>query len=64
MFKLEKSEKDNMWYFSMKSANNEIIVQSEGYTSRAMAIKGMVSVLTNSAKILAKRLVGAKWYSE
>ena len=64
MLKLKQSNKDGMWYFHMTSGNNEVILQSEGYTTKAMAIKGMVSILTNSAKLAIKKALGMSWYTE
>jgi uncharacterized protein YegP (UPF0339 family) len=62
MFKLTNSNKDNQWYFTLKAGNHEIILQSEGYTTRAMAIKGMVSIMVNAVKLYAKKLIGGKWF--
>lgn len=42
-----KSEKSGEWYFNLKAGNHEIILQSEGYTSKAGAENGIVSVQQN-----------------
>jgi len=34
-----KSKKNNQWYFTIKSSNGKIVVQSEGYKRRASAVK-------------------------
>lgn len=47
-FKLFKSDKNNQYYFNLKAGNNEIILQSEGYTTKAGAENGIDSVKTNS----------------
>jgi uncharacterized protein YegP (UPF0339 family) len=47
-FSLNKSEADGQYYFSLKSANHEIVLQSEGYTSKAGAENGIDSVKNNA----------------
>lgn len=47
-FKLFKSDKNNQYYFNLNAGNNEIILQSEGYTTKAGAENGIDSVKTNS----------------
>ena len=36
--------RDSQYYFNLKSANNQIILQSEGYASKQGAINGTASV--------------------
>lgn len=40
--------KDDQWYFNLKSANQQIILSSEGYQSKASALKGIESVKANA----------------
>jgi uncharacterized protein YegP (UPF0339 family) len=47
-FNLFKSDKNNEYYFNLKAVNHEIILQSEGYTTKAGAENGIDSVKTNS----------------
>lgn len=46
--------KDDQWYFHLQAANNEIVAQSEGYTTKQSCIKGVEAVRTASktAKLL------------
>lgn len=39
--------KDGQFYFNLKAGNHEIIVQSEGYTTKQNAINGLESVQDN-----------------
>lgn len=39
--------KDNQYYFNLKAGNNQIILQSEGYTSKQGALTGIKSVQEN-----------------
>lgn len=47
-FKLFKSEKNNQYYFNLRAGNNEIILQSEGYITKAGAENGIDSVKKNA----------------
>ncbi|NGF74395.1 YegP family protein [Fluviicola sp. SGL-29] len=38
---------DNQFYFNLKAGNNEIILQSEGYTTKSNALNGIQSVQKN-----------------
>ncbi len=40
--------KDGQFYWNLKAANHEIICQSEGYTSKQGAEKGIESVRQNA----------------
>lgn len=40
--------RDNQYYFNLKSGNNEIILKSEGYTSKQSAESGIESVKKNA----------------
>lgn len=42
-----KQGKDEQFYFNLKAANHEIILQSEGYHQKQGAINGIESVQTN-----------------
>lgn len=48
-FEVWKSPKNDEYYFHLTAANGEIILQSEGYTARHNALKGIASVVTNAA---------------
>lgn len=39
-----KSEKNGNWYFRIVAKNGEIVAQSEGYTTKQSAIKGLSAV--------------------
>lgn len=47
-FDLQKSEADAQWYFTLKSANHQVVLQSEGYTSKSGAENGIESVKNNA----------------
>ena len=38
------SPKDGMWYFHLVAPNNEIIAQSQGYTTKDSCINGIESI--------------------
>lgn len=38
---------DGKWYFHLRAANGEIVLQSQGYTTKASATNGITSVSTN-----------------
>ena len=42
---------DNQYYFRLRAANNEIVLTSEGYTSKAGCLHGIESVKSNAPKI-------------
>jgi hypothetical protein len=44
---------DGKYYFHLKANNGEIVLQSQGYTTKASATNGVTSVKTNGA-ILAR----------
>lgn len=48
-FNLFKSDKNGEYYFNLKAGNHEIILQSEGYTSKSGAENGIESVRKNAA---------------
>ena len=47
-FTLFKSDKNGDYYFNLKAPNHEIILASEGYTTKSSAEKGMESVRVNA----------------
>jgi uncharacterized protein YegP (UPF0339 family) len=47
-FEITRSQKSGEFYFHLKAANGEIILQSEGYTKKASALNGIESVKKNS----------------
>lgn len=47
-FKCFKSAKNGQWYFHLKADTNEIIAQSEGYTTKDACLKGVESVKRNA----------------
>lgn len=46
-YTLKQSEKNGEWYFNLKAGNHEIILQSEGYSSKSGAESGIASVQKN-----------------
>lgn len=53
-FVLFKGE-DGQWYFHLKASNSQVIVQSEGYTRKSNALKGIAAVKKNAAKAKIER---------
>ncbi len=45
-----KTGKDGQFYFNLKADNGQIILQSEGYTTRAACDNGIASVKKNSGE--------------
>ena len=43
-FEYWESSKDGMWYFHLIAPNNEIVAQSQGYTTKDNCINGIESV--------------------
>jgi uncharacterized protein YegP (UPF0339 family) len=43
-----KTGKDGQYYFNLKASNGEIILSSEGYTSKRSCKKGIASVMKNA----------------
>lgn len=43
-----KRAKDGQFYFNLKARNGEIILTSEGYTTKATLQHGVTSVMTNA----------------
>ena len=39
-----KSPQDNLWYWHLKARNGKIVAQGEGYTTKAMCLKGITLV--------------------
>ena len=48
-FELYQSEKNKEYYFRLKAGNGEIILGSEGYTTKAACENGIASVQKNAA---------------
>jgi uncharacterized protein YegP (UPF0339 family) len=46
-FDLTQSDADGQFYFTLKSANHQVVLQSEGYTSKSGAENGIESVKNN-----------------
>ena len=46
-----KTGKDGQFYFNLKAGNGEIILSSEGYTSKTSCKKGIASVMKNAADV-------------
>lgn len=42
--------KDGKYYFALKAGNGEVILQSQGYASKASCAKGIESVRKNAAE--------------
>lgn len=49
MFEIYQSEKSGEFYFRLKAKNGQVILTSEGYTSKSGATNGIESVRKNSA---------------
>lgn len=49
-YTLFKSEKSGEYYFNLKAGNHEIILQSEGYTTKSGAENGIASVQKNGSE--------------
>ena len=43
-FEFWESKKDGMWYFHLVAPNNEIIAQSQGYTTKDNCINGIEAI--------------------
>jgi hypothetical protein len=46
-FEIYQSEKNEKYYFRLKAGNGEIVLTSQGYSSKASAHNGVESVKTN-----------------
>jgi uncharacterized protein YegP (UPF0339 family) len=55
---------DDQFYFNLKAANGEIILQSEGYTSQAAAWNGTIAVLEaiEAQNLEVKKAVNGEFY--
>ncbi len=51
MFELFQSEKSGEFYFRLKAKNGQIILSSEGYTTKAACQNGIESVKKNSQDV-------------
>lgn len=49
MFELYQSEKSGEYYFRLKAKNGQVILSSEGYSSKSSCQNGIESVKKNSA---------------
>ena len=49
MFEIYQSEKSKEYYFRLKAKNGQIILSSQGYSSKSGATNGVDSVKKNSA---------------
>lgn len=43
-FEYWQSPKDGLWYFHLVAPNNEIVTQSQGYTTKDSCLNGIESV--------------------
>lgn len=59
-FVLFQSTKNHEYYFHLKAGNGEIILDSEGYTTKASCLNGIASVKENSQNIDRFKLLIAK----
>ncbi|WP_392565477.1 YegP family protein [Utexia brackfieldae] len=48
-FELFKSPKNNQFYFHLQASNGEIILQSEGYTTKSNCLNGIRAVKKNAS---------------
>ncbi|RMG69345.1 MAG: DUF1508 domain-containing protein [Bacteroidetes bacterium] len=49
MFEVYQSEKSGEFYFRLKAKNGQVILTSEGYSSKSAAMNGVESVKKNAA---------------
>ena len=64
-FVITQSEKNNEYYFNLKAGNHQVILTSEGYTSKSSCENGIESVKTNSqddSKFDRKESKNGKYY--
>ena len=64
MFELFRNEAGGKFHFRLKSPNGEIILASEGYTQKASALNGILSVKRHageSSNYEIKAAGGGKW---
>ncbi|GAB4337080.1 MAG: YegP family protein [Flammeovirgaceae bacterium] len=64
-FELFQSEKNQQYYFRLKAGNGQIILQSEGYTTKTAAKNGIESVKKNAGldeRYERKEAVNGKFY--
>lgn len=47
-FNVFQSDKNSQYYFNLKAANGEVILQSEGYLQKSSALNGVDSVKVNA----------------
>ncbi len=47
-FEIYKSEKNDQFYFRLKAANGQVVLQSQGYKGKISAKNGIESVIKNS----------------
>lgn len=48
-FLVRKSESSDEWFFTLRAGNGKVIAQSEMYSSKAKALKGIKAVIANAA---------------
>jgi uncharacterized protein YegP (UPF0339 family) len=60
MFEIFQSPKNQQFYFRLKAKNNQVILASEGYKTKASAKGGIKSVQKNAAKESSFTLKEAK----
>jgi uncharacterized protein len=58
-FKVFKSSNDGQYYFNITGGNGEIMLQSEGYTTKSAALKGVASVRTNGGELAGWEVIPA-----
>lgn len=64
MFELYQSEKSQDFYFRLKAKNGQIILSSQGYSSKSGASNGIESVKKNApdaGRYERKEAAGGKW---
>jgi uncharacterized protein YegP (UPF0339 family) len=47
-FEIWQSKKDGQWYFHLVAPNNEVIAQSQGYTTKDNCINGVNAIKSYS----------------
>ena len=61
-FEVFKSLNDKQFYFHLRGGNGEIVLQSEGYTTKQNAIKGAKAVVTASVGTVSATVSGTEYY--
>lgn len=61
-FEVFKSLNDKQYYFQLRAGNGEIVLQSEGYTTKANAVKGAKAVISAPVGSVSTTVSGTEFY--